>query len=204
MYQITIPVWNPNFTTNFNSQFRPNPLIDDYNPAYINPAYGSDPYWDTELYNQDLLQFQHVLDDIELYKKSANEIPPKTHNKKTKALIENWQMNNGTIHPVFPNPLGTENTDTNNEPMPQSRLDEKQFQNVLITTDGEPDCIPRPTDMNLKSKKRMLYFPMDFGKLTIDGQINTGAISSAILEMDLRKNRLLNALSGKGCLQTFK
>ena len=37
----------------------------------------------------------------------------------------------------------------------------------------------------------MLYFPMDFGELTIDGLIHTGALSSAIPEADLNKIRLL-------------
>ena len=104
-------------------------------------------------------------------------------------------MNDGTNHPVFPNPLGTETHDSNVEPIPQSLLDEKQFQNVLITRDGEPDCIPLSTNINLKCKKRMLYFPMDFGELTIDGLNDTGALSSAIPEMDLRKIRLLSPQS---------
>ena len=141
------------------------------------------------------MQFQYVLDDIEHYNKTVNENPPITHNKKTRALIENWQMNDGTNHPVFPNPLGTENPETTAESIPQSLLDEKQFQNVLITKDGEPDCIPLSTNINLKCKKHMLYFPMDFGELTIDGLIDTGALSSAIPEMDLRKIRLLSPQS---------
>ena len=37
----------------------------------------------------------------------------------------------------------------------------------------------------------MLYFPMDFGEITIDGLRDTGAHSSAIQEADLRKIRLL-------------
>ena len=37
----------------------------------------------------------------------------------------------------------------------------------------------------------MLYFPMDIGELNIDGLIDTGALSSAIPEADLRKIRLL-------------
>ena len=100
-------------------------------------------------------------------------------------------MNDGTNHPVFPNPLGTENTETSEEPIPQSLLDERQFQNILITKEGEPECIPLSASINLKCRKRMLYFPMDFGELTIDGLIDTGALSSAIPEMDLRKIRLL-------------
>ena len=37
----------------------------------------------------------------------------------------------------------------------------------------------------------MLYFPMDFGELNIDGLIDTGALSSAIPEAHLGKIRLL-------------
>ena len=195
LFQKPIPAWDPDYTTTFNTRFRPIPLVDNYNPTNIDPDYGRDPYWDTDLYNQDLLQFQYVLDDIDHYNRTFHENPPITHNKKTRALIENWQMNDGTNHPVFPNPLGTENPENSGEPMLQSLLDEKQFQNVLITRDGEPDCIPLSTNINLKCKKRMLYFPMDFGKLTIDGLIDTGALSSAIPEMDLRKIRLLSPQS---------
>ena len=195
LFQKPIPVLDPDYTTTFTTRFRPIPLIDDYNPTYIDPDYGRDPYWDTELYNQDLLQFQYVLDDIDHYNRTVHENPPITHNKKTRALIENWQMNDGTNHQVFPNPLGTENPENSGESTPQSLLDEKQFQNVLITRDGEPDCIPLSTNINLKCKKRMLYFPMDFGELTIDGLIDTGALSSAIPEMDLRKIRLLSPQS---------
>ena len=36
-YQKLIPVWDPDYTTNFTSRFRPIPLIDDYNPTYIDP-----------------------------------------------------------------------------------------------------------------------------------------------------------------------
>ena len=195
LFQKPIPAWDPDYTTTFYTRFRPIPLIDDYNPTYIDPDYGRDPYWDTELYNQDLLQFQYVLDNIDHYNRTVHENPPITHIKKTRAVIENWQVNDGTNHPVFSNPLGTDNPENSGESTPQSLIDEKQFQNVLITRDGEPDCIPLSTNINLKCKKRMLYFPMDFGELTIDGLIDTGALSSAIPEMDLRKIRLLSPQS---------
>ena len=198
LFQKPIPVWDTDYTTTFTTRFRPIPLMDDYNPTYIDPDFGRDPYWDTELYTQDLLQFQYVRDDIEHYNKTAHENPLITHNKKTRALIKNWQMNDGTNHPVFPNPLGTENTENSSEPIPQSLLDEKQSQNILITKDGKPDCIPLSTTINLKCKKHMLCFPMDFGELTMDGLIDTGALSSAIPEipeMDPRKIRLLSPQS---------
>ena len=104
-------------------------------------------------------------------------------------------MNDGTNHPVFPNHLGTESTENCADSIPQSLLDERQFQNVLNTKEGEPDCIPLSTNINLKCEKRMLYFPMDFRELTIDGLIDTGALSSAIPEKDLRKIPLLSPQS---------
>ena len=104
-------------------------------------------------------------------------------------------MTNVTNHPVVPNPVGTENPGTTNETTHQSLLDEKQFQNVLTAKDSEPDCIPLSTNINLKCKKRMLNFPMDFEELTIEGLIDTGALSSAIHEKDLRKIRLLSPRS---------
>ena len=51
--------------------------------------------------------------------------------------------------------------------------------------------VPLSTNLPLKNKRKMLYFPMDFGELNIDGLIDTGALSSAIPEANLRKARLL-------------
>ena len=152
LFQKPIPVWDPDYTTTFTTRFRPIPLVDDYNPTYIDPDCGRDTFWVTELYNQGLLQFQYVIDDNDHYNKTVHENPPITHNKKTRALIGNWQMNDGTNHPVFPNPLGTENIENCAESIPQSLLDERQFLNVLITKNGEPDCIPLSTNINLKTQ----------------------------------------------------
>ena len=68
---------------------------------------------------------------------------------------------------------------------------EERFVNTLISRNGEPDYVPLTTNLGLKYKRRMLYFPMDFGELTLDGLVDTGALSSAIPEADLRKIRLL-------------
>ena len=66
-----------------------------------------------------------------------------------------------------------------------------RFANTLVTRTREPDYVPLTTKLGLKYKRRMLYFRMDFGYLTSDGLLDTGALSSAILEADPRKNRLL-------------
>ena len=68
---------------------------------------------------------------------------------------------------------------------------EERFVNTLISRLGEPAYVPLTTNLGLKYKRRMLYFPMDFGELTLDGLVDTGALSSAIPEADLRKIRLL-------------
>ena len=79
----------------------PPPLLPDsgpvpltLTPTYIDPDYGRDPSWDTLIYNQDLLQFQHVLDFIELYNKSAHENPPITEQENEgthrKVVHERW------------------------------------------------------------------------------------------------------------------
>ena len=66
-----------------------------------------------------------------------------------------------------------------------------RFVNTLVTRTGEPDYVPLTTNLGLKYKRRMLYFLMDFGELTLDGLVDTGALSSAIAEADLREIRLL-------------
>ena len=101
------------------------------------------------------------------------------------------QCTNNTSDGTNNNTLGFENSENKDESIPQSLLDEKHVQNVLITKEGEPDCISLSTNINLKCKKRMLYFPMDFGELTKDGLTDTGALTSAIPELDLRKIQLL-------------
>ena len=68
---------------------------------------------------------------------------------------------------------------------------EARFANTLVTRLGEPAYVPLTTNIGLKYKRRMLYFPMDFGELTLDCLVDTGALSSAIPESDLRKIRLL-------------
>ena len=66
-----------------------------------------------------------------------------------------------------------------------------RFVSTLVTRTGESDYVPLTTNLGLKYKRRMLYFPMDFGELTLDGLVDTGALSIAIPEADLRKILLL-------------
>ena len=108
----------------------------------------------------------------------------------TKALVDPWQYNRTTT--TLPNPEESINKPSEEGPMVMlTAAVEERFVNSLISRAGEPDYVPLTTNLGLKYKRRMLYFPMDFGELTLDGLVDTGALSSAIPEADLRKIRLL-------------
>ena len=85
----------------------------------------------------------------------------------------------------------------NFRPRPQNQqrhtavIDDQFLPQLQVTPDGLTRFLPLSTNLPLKNKRKMLYFPMDFGELNIDGLIDTGALSSAIPEADLRKIRLL-------------
>ena len=108
----------------------------------------------------------------------------------TKALVDAWQAKS--------DPCALSTQDEKEDQFcnfgPQVFLTtalEGRFSNTLVTRSGEPDYAPLTTNLGLKHKRRMLYFPMDFGELTLDGLVDTGALSNAIHEADLRKISLL-------------
>ena len=174
--------YEEDYTADFQTRFRPLQLNEGY-PHYIDPEYGIDPYWDNSLYDQRKLHFK-----CEEYPPTDDEDDPEIpNNKLSRALIELWQTNSKITDME-------EIEDTNSKDGSQTEpglLDETAFLHVLVTNEGEPAYIPLSTNLGLKYKRRMLYFPMDFGELTIDGLIDTGALSSAIPEAGLRKIRLL-------------
>ena len=77
-------------------------------------------------------------------------------------------------------------------PGKQLLLDNDVF-NHLTTDEGNNIMyLNLSTNLTLKKKRHMYYFPMDFEKLTLDGLIDTGASTSAISEADLNKIKLLS------------
>ena len=169
-------------TKDFVTQFRPLPLIEDYHPQYPDPKYGKDPYWDDELYDRQNLQFRR--DD---YPPTDDKDDPQIEDTKlSRALNELWQPNSEALIAETEEPQHQEDYQGLN-----SLLDETTFLHILVEHQGEPPYVPLSTNLGLKNKRRMLYFPMDFEELTLDGLIDTGAHSSAKPEADLRKIRLL-------------
>ena len=70
-------------------------------------------------------------------------------------------------------------------------IDDRFLPQLQVTPDGLTRFLPLSTNLPLKIKRKMFYFPMDFGELNIDGLIDTGVLSNAIPQADLRKIRLL-------------
>ena len=167
------------------------PLIDDYNPYYPDPDYGFDPYWDAICYNQHHLYFYHKFNKpSHIIEPDSYDIDKALNVVLAQARVDPWQ--NDTLPKCQMTHNGLDNEFHRVGPQVSlATAVAARFVNTLITRTGEPDYVSLTTNLDLKYKRRMLYFPMDFGELTLDGLVDTGALSSAIPEADLRKIRLL-------------
>ena len=180
-----------NSLQNDTSTIRLIPLVDDYNPYYPDPDYGFDPYWEANCYNQHHLYFYQNFN-----KQNSNIEPDSLETDQAlntvliNARVDPWQHGPQLTHQTSHSDVGLKSQHVG----PQVSLATAvaaRFVSTLVTRTGEPDYVPLTTNLGLKYKRRMLYFPMDFGELTLDGLVDTGALSSAIPEADLRKIRLL-------------
>ena len=176
---------------NNTSTIQPIALIDDYNPFYPDPDYGLDPYWDSICCKQHHLKFYQIFNKLDRNIEPDFSVTDQALNTVlTKVRVDPWQHGPYLTHQ-------TTHSDADGEfhrVGPQVSLATAvtaRFVNTLVTRTGEPDYVPLTTNPGLKYKRRMLYFPMDFGELTFDGLVDTGALSSAIPEADLREIRLL-------------
>ena len=189
IFHKTLPTYEYDYTDNFDTHFRPLPEVVAYDPYFVHPQYGFDPYWDEEIYDQDKLEYKDT------YNKPNNQIESDdlitdahVSDALRYAVIDLW-----TVNPQLPDtsPL------PNFRPRPQNQqrqiavIDDQILPQLQVTPDGLTRFLPLSTNLPLKNKRKMLYFPMDFGELNIDGLIDTGALSSAIPEADLCKIRLL-------------
>ena len=131
------------YTKDFETQFRPLPLIEDYNPHYIDPEYGKDLYWDDEIYDKRNLQFRG--DD---YPPTVDEDDPQIEDTKlSRALIELWQPNREAISEEIEELQHQEDHEG-----PHCLSDESAFLNILVEKEEEHHkFLFRPTlDSNSK------------------------------------------------------
>ena len=163
---------------------RPLPEILDYNLIIKIQTTALIPTGDIHLYNQ---HFSKPPIDIEPDCPAMDGV---LNNVLTKASVDAWQTKPNpcalSAHYVQENQF-----DSLGPQVSLTTAVEAGFVNTLVTRHGEPDYVPLTTNLGLKYKRQMLYFPMDFSELTLDGLVDTGALSSAIPEADLRKIRLL-------------
>ena len=184
-----LPTYEYNYTDNLETQFRPLPEVVAYDAYFVDPQYGRDLYWDEELNDQDKLEYKDTYnkpnDQIE-----CDDLITDAHvsDALRYALIDLW-----TVKPHLPDTTALSNF----PPRPQNQqrqtavIEDQILTQLQVTPDGLTRFVPLSTNLPLKNKRKMLFFPMDFGELNIDGLIDTGAFSSAIPEADSRKIRLL-------------
>ena len=189
MIHKALPTYEYDYTDNFDTQFRPLLEVVAYDPYFVDPQYGFDPYWDEEIYDQDKLEYKDTCnkpnDQIE-----SDDLITKAHvsDALRYALIDLW-----TVNPHLPDTSALPNF----PPRPQNQqrqttvIDNQISPQLKVTPDGLTRFLPLSTNLPLKNQRKMFYFPMDYGELNIDGLIDTGALSTAIPEADLRKIRLL-------------
>ena len=183
------PTYKYDYTDNFETQFRPLPEVVAYDAYFVDPQYGFGPYWDEELYDQDKLEYKDTYNKPN-HQIECDDLITDAHVSDALrfALIDLW-----TVNPHLPDTSALPNF----RPRPQNQqrqttvIDNQILPQLQVTPGGLPRFLPLSTNLPLKSKRKMLYFPMDFGELNFDGLIDTAALSSAIPEADLRKIRLL-------------
>ena len=185
----TFPTYEYDYTDNFDTQFRPLPEVVAYDTYFVEPQYRFGPYWDEELYDQDKLEYKDT------YNKPNDQI--ECDNLITDAhvsdALRHALIDLRTVNPYLPDTSVLPNF----RPRPQNLqtqtavIDDQILPQLQVTPDGLTRFLPLSTKLPLKNQQKMLYFPMDFVELNVDELINTGALSSAIPEADLRIIRLL-------------
>ena len=200
----TLPTYKYDYKDNFDTQFRHLPEVVTYDAYFVDPQYGLDPYWDEDFYDQDKLE------NKETYNKPNDQIEcddlitdADASDALRYALIDLW-----TVNSHLPDTSALPNF----QPRPQNKqrqiavIDDQFLPQLQVTPDGLTRFLPLSTNLPIKNKRKTIYFPMDFGELNIDGLIDTGALSSALPEADLRKNRILalHTILNEGPLPEFQ
>ena len=154
---------------------------------YPDPDYGFDPYWEANCHNQHHLYF------YQNFNKQSSNIEPDSFEADQalstvliKARVDPWQHGTQLTHQT----TYSDADDDFHHVGPQVSLATAVTAgrlNTLVARTGKPDYVPLTTNLGLTYKRRMLYFPMAFGELTLDSLVDTGTLSSAIPEEDLRK-----------------
>ena len=149
------------------------PLIDDYNPYYPDPGYGFDPYWDANCYNQHHLYFyQNFNKTNQNTEPDSFETDQALNTVLINARVDPWEHGTQLTHQTTHSDADDEFHHVGRQ-VSLATVVAARFVNTLITRTGEPDYVPLTTNLGIKYKRRMLYFPMDLGELTLEGLVDT-------------------------------
>ena len=182
----TLLTYEYGYTDIFDTQFRPLPEVVAYDTFFVDPQYGLDPYWDEELYDQDKLEFKDTYNKPSDQIESDDLITDAYVSEALRyALIDLWPVN-----PHLPDTSALPNFQPRPENLQRQTavIDVQILPQLQVTPDGLTRFLPLSTSLPLKKKRKMLYFPMDFGELNIDAAIDTGVLSSAFREPTYAKS----------------
>ena len=179
------PIHHETVKQNISTLIRPLPQIPNYEPQFIDPHYEQYTYCFDDLYDQDKLQYKHNFnkppEEVE-----DDDINPDSHvsNKLRSALTDLW-----TFSPQLPitSPLPNFGPPHNLEKYQKPVINTEIIRQLRSIPGKNSKIQPASTNLQLKNKKIKLYFPMDSGKLTHDGFIDTSALTNAISERTYEK-----------------
>ena len=145
----TLPTYENDYTDNFDTHFRPLPEVVAYDPYFVDPQYGLDPYWDEEIYDPDKLEYKDTYnkpnDQIE-----SDDLITDAHvsDALRYAVIDLWTVN-AQLPGTSPLP--------NFRPRPQNQqrqipvIDDQTLPQLHVTPDGLTKFLPLSTNLPLKN-----------------------------------------------------
>ena len=158
--------------------FRRLPEKPEYEPQIIDPHYQRNPYWNDDLYDQKKLEYKHKFNTPpELFEDDEKIIDSNVSDKLGHSSIDLW-----TVNPQMPNtlPLPKFRPATNLRKCHKLVIDTEMIRKFQSIFGNNTNLLPLPANIQLKNKSLIFYFPMDFGELTIDGLIDSGALTSVV------------------------
>ena len=156
----TLPTYEFDYTDNLDTHFRPLPEVVAYDPYFVDPQYGFEPYWDEEINDQDKLVYKDTynkpIDQIE-----SDDLITDAHvsDSLRYAVIDLW-----TVNPQLPDtsPLPNFRPRPRNQQRQIAVIDDQILPQLQVTPDGLTRFLPLSTNLPLKNKRKMLFFSNGF------------------------------------------
>ena len=151
-----LPAYEYDYTENFDTQFRHLPEVVAYDTYFVDPPNVLDPYSGEDLYDQDKLEYQDTYnktkDQIE-----SDDLMTDAHvsDALNYALTDLWTLK---LHLLDTSAL------PNFQPRPQNQekhiavIDDHILPQLQVTPDGLTMFLPLLTNLQLKNKRKMLFF----------------------------------------------